>query len=185
MNNTANVSVGKPRPAGGIYRAPIGTALPTDANTALDPAYKSAGYIAEGGVTNSYTITTEAKRAWGGDLVIVNQTEYTDTFAFGLIEVLNPDALEIPYGSGNVSGTLDTGITIRANGADKGEYVYVIDMIMRGGVLKRVVIPDAAISELGDIVYQDNEAVSYPVTLMAQAYAGYDGDTHREYIYKP
>ena len=43
MNNTANVSVGKPRPAGGIYRAPIGTALPTDANTALDPAYKSAG----------------------------------------------------------------------------------------------------------------------------------------------
>lgn len=181
MANTAtNVSVGKPAVAGGIYRAPLGTTLPTDATTALANTYVSLGYIAEGGVTNSNTITSETYKAWGGTIVLSYMTDKTDTFAFGLIEVLNPDVLSTVHGTANVSGTLATGITVKANASDPTEYVYVIEMLMRDNAVKRIVIPDGKISEIGDIVYSDTETAVYPITITAQA--GSDGDTHKEYI---
>ena len=184
MANTAtNVSVGKPKTTGGIYRAPLGTTLPTDATTALAGTFVSLGYIAEGGVTNSNSPESESKRAWGGDVVISYQTEKTDTFAFGMIEALNPDVLATVYGSSNVSGALSTGITVRANAQELDEYVYVIEQVLRGGAYKRIIIPDGKITEVGDIVYADNEVISYPVTITGMA--GSDGDTHKEYIKAP
>lgn len=181
MANTAtNVSVGKPKTTGGIWRAPLGTTLPTDASTALAAAFVSLGYIANDGVTNSNTMESDEYKAWGGDVVLTYQTEKTDTFAFGLIESLNPDVLETVYGEDNVSGTLAAGITVRANAADLTEYVYVIEQVLRGGVLKRIVIPDGKVSEIGEIVYQDEEVINYQVTITAMA--GADGDTHKEYI---
>lgn len=185
MANTAtNTSVGKPKTTGGVYMAPLGTALPTDATTALNQAFVSLGYIAEGGVTNSNSPESEDYKAWGGDTVLSYQTGKNDTFAFGLIESLNPDVLKAVYNSGNVTGTLTgtSGITVKANAQDMEEHVFVIEMIMRGGAFRRIVIPDGKITEIGDIVYSDTEIVSYPVTITAMA--GADGDTHKEYTKK-
>lgn len=185
MANTAtNTSVGKPKTAGGVYMAPLGTALPTDAVTALAAAYVSLGYIAEGGVTNSNSPESEDYKAWGGDTVMSYQTGKDDTFALGLIESLNPDVLKAVYNGANVSGTLtgNTGITVKANAQDMEEHVFVIDMVMRGGAFKRIVIPDGKITEVGDIVYSDTEIVNYPITITAMA--GSDGDTHKEYLKK-
>ena len=54
MANTAlNVSTGKPRVTGGVYRAPVGTTLPEDATTALGNSFVSLGYISTDGVTQS------------------------------------------------------------------------------------------------------------------------------------
>lgn len=180
MPTAANVTTGKPKTAGGIYRAPIGTALPTDATTALSEAFANLGYLAEDGVTNANSPESENYRAWGGTVVLSYQTGKDDTFAFGMIESLNTEVHKTVYGDSNVSGDLDTGLTIRANSDDPGESVYVIDMIQRGGVMHRIVIPNGKITEIGDIVYADNSAVSYPVTVTAAA--GADGDTHKEYI---
>ena len=183
MPNTAlNVSTGKPKVTGGIYRAPLGTTLPTDATTALDAAFKSFGYIAEGGVTNANSPESDVYRAWGGDVVLSYITEKTDTFAFGLIEVLNPETYKAVYGDANVSGTLATGITVRANSKEMEDGIYVIELALRDGAIKRIVIPDGKVSEIGDIVYEDASAISYPITITAQA--GADGDTHKEYIIK-
>lgn len=183
MPTATNVTTGKPRTAGGVYRAPIGTTLPTDSNTTLSSDFKNLGYLAEDGVTNSNSPETENLRAWGGTVVLTVQTGKDDTFAFGLIESLNPEVPKAVYGDSNVSGDLTTGLTIRANSEDTGEAIYVIDMVQRGGVLRRIVIPNGKITEVGDIVYADNDAVSYPVTITAQA--GADGDTHKEYLIKP
>ena len=179
-NTATNVSVGKPAVAGGIYRAPLGTTLPTDASTSLASAFVSLGYIAEGGVTNSISMTSDTYKAWGGAIVNTIQTDKTDTFAFGLIEVLNPDVLSTVYGASNVSGTLASGITVKANANELDEYVYVIEQVMRNNAVKRIVIPDGKISEIGDVVYSDTETIVYPITITAQA--GSDGDTHKEYI---
>ena len=48
-----NVSVGKPGASGAIYRAPLGSTAPTDAETALDAAFVMLGYVSEDGLTNT------------------------------------------------------------------------------------------------------------------------------------
>ena len=179
MPTAANVTVGKPKITGAIFRAPLGTTLPTDATTALDEAFKQLGYVSEDGVTNSNSPETDQIKAWGGDIVANLVTEKSDTFQLTLIETLNVDTLKAVYGDANVTGTLAQGITITANSKEVEESIWVIDMVLRNAV-KRIVIPNVAISEIGDIVYKDDEVTGYETTLLALSDAS--GNTHYEYI---
>ena len=183
MALTQNVTAGKPAVGGAIKSAPIGTALPTDATTALDEAFKSLGYISEDGLTNANTPENETIKAWGGDDVLSVLTGKTDTFAYKLIEGLNVDVLKFVYGEDNVEGDITTGIELKANATDLPEVVIVVDMILKGGILKRIVVPRAKITEIGETVYRDNEAVGYEVT--TTAFPDAEGNTHYEYIVKP
>ena len=89
MSNTNNVSAGKPKLGGAVHRAPLGTALPTDAKTALTENFKALGYMSEEGLTNANSPTDQSVKAWGGDTVLSTQTEKPDTFQFTMIEALN------------------------------------------------------------------------------------------------
>lgn len=176
------VSAGKPAEGGAIYRAPLGTALPKTATESLNAAFVGLGYCSDDGLTNSNTAESEDVNAWGGDPVLNIQTSKPDNFTVNLLEVLNPDVLKAVYGDDNVTGTLETGITVNANSDEPQEAAWVVDMVMRGGALKRIVLPDAKISEVGDIVYKDDEAARYELTLKAMPDTA--GQTHYEYIKK-
>lgn len=183
MSDVKNVTTAKPKVGGAVYSAPLGTTLPTDAITALDAAFKALGYISEDGMTNANSPESDNIKAWGGDTVAVVQTSKEDTFAYTLLEALNPDVLKEVYGSTNVSGTLETGITIKANATPMEEHILVVEMIMKGGILKRIVIPIGKVSEVGEIVYKDDEASGYETTITALPDT--DENTHYEYIQKP
>lgn len=183
MANSINVTTGKPRVGGAIFRAPLGTTLPTDATTALDEAFVDLGYVSEDGVTSSNSRESEDIKAWGGATVLTSQTDYQDTWQAVFIEAMNTDVLKMVFGNANVTGDLATGITVKANAGEPEQACYVFDMILKGGVLKRVVLPVASISEVGDVVYVDNEAVGYDVTLAAMPDTA--GNTHYEYIVTP
>lgn len=178
-NTQANVSVGKPKVAGAWYRAPLGTAVPTDATTALGEGFVAMGYVSEDGVTNNNTASTETIKAWGGDTVLRPLTEKPDAFAVSFIESLNAEVLKAAYGDSNVSGTLATGITVHANATELPNAVWVCDMVLTDAV-KRIVIPNGQVTEVGEIVYKDDTAIAYPLTITA--YPDAEGNTHTEYI---
>ena len=180
MANTAtNVTAGKPKVGGAIYRAPIGTTLPTDATTALDNAFVCLGYVSEDGLTNDNSPESEDIKAWGGDIVYSAETEKTDTFQFTLIEATNVNVLKHVYGDDNVTQA-NGSITIRANSTPTAYRSYVIESILRDGTAKRVVIPSAKVTSVGDIVYKDDTLHGYDTTITAVADTA--GNTHYEYI---
>jgi len=179
-NNAQNVTAGKPKVSGAIYRAPLGTTLPTDASTALDPAFVGLGYASEDGLVNSNTPTSENIKAWGGDIVLTTLTEKPDTFQFTLIEALNAEVLKAVYGDSNVTVDSDGKIALKANSTQQPNCAWVFELVLKDGALKRIVIPDAGISEVGDITYADGSAVGYQTTISAMPDG--NGDTHMEYI---
>lgn len=175
-----NVSAGKPGLNGSVYRAVSGTSAPTDASTSLASAYKKLGYCSDAGLVNSNSPSSTNIKAWGGDPVLNIQEEKTDTFKVTLIEVLNLEVLKAVYGSGNVTGALATGVTVKANSTEPETGVWVVDMVLSGNTAKRVVIPSGKISEIGDISYTDSDAVGYEITITALPDS--NGNTHYEYI---
>lgn len=181
-NTSANVSVGKPKVGGAIYRAPLGTALPTNATSALNAAFKCLGYVSSDGVTNSNSPESGDIKAWGGDTVLTYLASKADTFAFTLIECLNVDVLKTVYGDDNVSGSLTEGIAISANAKQQDNSCFVIETVLNGK-LKRIVIPDAGVTAVGDITYADESAIGYNTTITAVPDT--QGNTHYEYIAEP
>jgi len=179
MPNVSNVSTGKPKVAGAIYRAPTGTALPTDASSTLNSAFVELGFVSEDGVTNNNTPDSDKVQAWGGATVLVLQTEKTDEWTMTLIESLNPEVLKTVYGNSKVTVSQNL-ITVQATADQLDDQSYVIDMVLKGGALKRVVIPNGSLSEVGEIVYKDDEPIGYEITL--NALPDTSGVTHYEYI---
>lgn len=147
-----------------------------------EKAFKSLGYISEDGMTNANSPESDSIKAWGGDTVHTYQTEKPDTFQFQLIEALNAEVLKAVYRDDNVTGDLETGLTVKANAKEQQDACWVVETILNGDTVKRVVVPCAKITEIEDIVYKDDEALGYGVTISATPDSA--GNTHYEYLKK-
>lgn len=179
MATSSYVSAGKPNTSGAIYVGETTLTMPTSATATLATGFTELGYASEDGLTNANSRTSERIKAWGGDTVLTTQTEKTDTFSFTLIEAENINVLQIVHGDDNVSGSLSEGIVIEVNSDELPYKAWVFDMVLNDAV-KRVVVPYAKVTEIGEISYVDNEAIAYPITIAAEPDSS--GNTHYEYI---
>ncbi|RTE47731.1 phage tail protein [Actinobaculum sp. 352] len=178
-NNSNLVSVGKPVATGVVCAATIGTPLPTDATSPLDDAFIKHGYISSDGLTNSTSTDTTDITAFGGDTVLTVQTSRTETFTWTFIQSADKDVLAEVYGQDNVS--VDTGmLKVTHNGKTMPRRIFVYELLLTGGRVKRILVPNGQITEVGDVVYQDGEAIGYEVTVTA--YPDADGNTAIEWI---
>lgn len=180
MANEAYVTAGKPKVGGAIFVADTGTTLPTDATSTLATGFAGLGYCEESGVTQSRSSSTDEVKAWGGDTVLITEDDTSETTQFTLIEVMNVNVLKEVFGADNVSGTLETGITIQSGAESHQARAWVIDMVLKNDALKRIVIPKGTITEIGDVVYNDTDPVGYPITITAASDS--NGKYHYEYI---
>lgn len=171
VNDVSKVAVGKPLVAGGVWRGPLGTPLPTDSSTALNVALKAAGYIGEDGVTESTERSTNPVKAWGGDKIRVLQTDYGVQYKFTFAEALNGEVLKAVHGAANVTTTPATSSagtkhTVKLNSDQLPHEVYVFE-IKDGNARIRIVVPDGQITEVGEVTYSDGDIVKYDVTVDA------------------
>ena len=180
MATVTNVTAAKPAVAGAVSVGATTATLPTSTSTTLGTAFTCLGYISEDGMTNNNSPEVEKIKAWGGDIVLTPVSGKEDTFHFTLIEAINMDVLKVVYGSSNVSGSLSAGITVNAKTSDPEAHSWVIDMVLRNNVAKRIVIPNGSISEVGEITYADGDVVGYEVTV--DAFPNASGVTHYEYL---
>lgn len=178
--NAQNVTAAKPKIGGSIFRAPVGTKLPTTYSETLAANFKNLGHVSEDGVTNGNSPSGDKVRAWGGATVLNYMEDKPDTFKTKLIEAFNAEVLKTIYGEKNVSVAENGDISLAATAEDPVQYSWVVDMLLKGGRAKRIVIPCASITEMEEITYKDNEPVGYGITLSAEPAA--DGAYHHEYI---
>lgn len=170
-NSTANVLAGKPLATGGISVGAVGSTAPTDASTALDAAFKAAGYVGESGVVEATDRSTEKIKAWGGATVKIVQTDFAVTYTFTFIETLNSDVLKTVYGDSNVTVTAADGThgkrhTILVKSDELPAKAFVFDI--KDGVAKiRIYVPEGKVTEIGEITYSDSEVVGYTLTIEA------------------
>ena len=180
MANTAtNVSTGKPNIAGAVFVAPMTAEVPTDATSSLGSEFVCLGYVSEDGLENNNEMDVSATKAWGGMIVYRSLTELDDNFALTLIESENVDVLKNVYGDKNVTES-DGKITVDVKAEDPQEKIWVFDLALRGGKVKRIVIPDGAVTARETITYNDTDAIGYGITV--SAYPDASGSTHKEYI---
>lgn len=170
-NNVKNVVAGKPLAAGGVWRAPIGTALPTDETTTLNAAFKSAGYIGEDGLTETQDRSTEKIKAWGGDTVKVVQTEFGLTYQFTFLESASAEVLKAVHGAANVTTTPATSSSgakhaVKITSEQLPHEIYVFE-IKDGDARIRICVPDGQITEVGEVTYSDADVIGYQVTVEA------------------
>lgn len=183
MNAENKSTTAKPRIGGSVFRAKTGTELPSDAKSVLNEAFLSLGYISEDGVKNGFSPSSNPIKSWGGGTVLDIQESRPDTFKFTMIEAMEPEVLKTVFGNKNVEGTLDTCLKVKANDKELEYAAYVIDMILKNNILKRIVIPRAKVSNVEEITYAGNNAITYGVTLSASL--NDQGDYHYEYLQNP
>jgi hypothetical protein len=184
--NSAFVTAAKPQQGGAFFAAPLGTPLPADATTALNTAFVKLGYLSEDGFENPIETESSDMKAFGGDVVLTQQTGYKETYKTKLLQALDPDVLREVFGQENVTqqGGADKPITVRHNSKILPRRVFVFEVLLAGGLIKRIVIPEGQITERGGVVYKDAAAVGYEVTIAAYPSAKVEGDCAREYIAK-
>lgn len=163
-NNTQNVSVGKGVVGGYLFSAPAGTTLPTDYSTALNAAFVNLGYVTDDGATFSTDTDSNTFKDLNGDDIATSSGGKTRTLNVQLAEV-KADSLKEAFGQDAVTVDSQTGaITIAHSNNDMPHRVVVLELVLRDGRRWRRVLPDAQVTEWGDLTVLYSDLVTFDIT---------------------
>lgn len=169
-NDALKVATGRPNPNGAIFRAPLGTALPTDESTVLNASFKGSGYVSSEGVSRAISRSFTEHNAWGGDMVKKTQGNTGVAINFSLIEDQNAAVLKATYGDDAVTvvaatASAGTKIAVAFDAKELPIEEYVFEL-KDGDSVTRIVCPRAQnTTEDFTQTYADESMIEYPVQL--------------------
>ena len=168
--------------SGAILRAPLGTALPTDATTALTAAFVGGGYVSSDGVTITPELSTTGINDWSGAEVRKLLESFTGTVKFQLIQ-FDGDGAKLIFGEQAVTitpatTTKGTQVSIAIGGKlpDPGSWVF---KMKDGLALIRVVLPNAQPTSWDELTFVNNA----PIPLGTELSCYPDANGKSIYIY--
>lgn len=157
--------------------APSGTALPANPTAAPNGAFTDLGGVKDSGLTQKIAENSTEVKLWDGSTARKLKSSFDLTFDLEFVET-NPDVLAVYYG--NYTDGASFGLAKIKKGTTRGAWIF--DML-DGTNLVRVVVPDGEVTAHGDIIYKDDDAVGYPVTITA--YPDATGVNAYEYVRTP
>ncbi|MDN6706377.1 hypothetical protein [Corynebacterium glyciniphilum] len=183
LGNNKNVVAGMPDVSGGLWVHMDGV-IATDNLPGKDDDLKEAGFIpvgfvSEDGVSESQERDTDKKKAWGGSTIKVVQNDFTRTYSFTLVEAANIDVLRLVFGKDNVTTDEDGTIVVSGSKDQLPHLTWVMEVLDDGNKIRQV-IPDAQITENGEIQWVHSEVIQFEVTL--ESFEDEKGKFFYEYI---
>lgn len=180
QNNKDNITLGLPKSGGAIYWAPLGTALPTNAKDSLSNEFVNLGYVTEDGVTFNTAEETNEINAWGPETVMIAQSSYSKTATFNLLETSRVAVLQFVYGKDHVKVNTDGSLEWDETGEQLPRGILVVDTLHNNGKatprVHRQILGDCQfIDRSGDQVYNNSDALNYPVSIRAFKFAPAEG----------
>lgn len=170
-NNGSKVAAYSPKAGGGVFYAPLGTALPVDASTALDAKFKCLGAVSDDGVKPSIEAKTDQVKEWDGSTLANLLTDESRSFEFTLLSTFDRDVLEFTFGQANVTVTAayasaGTKTAVLDKGGKPEQGVLVLDMKFGSKKIRKIVpVADPAIK--GEEGYVLGKLAGYTVEVEA------------------
>lgn len=162
-NNQANVSSAKGVKGGYIFSAPVGTELPTDIKTKLDPAFKCLGFLSEDGYVESVDEDADDINDMNGDVMDSTNSKRVESAQLTFAEI-KAATLKRQYGDANV--TDENGlITVKHNADSHDVFSYILELVLKNGRRWRKVVPKGKSSELDDLTIASSELCQRALTM--------------------
>jgi hypothetical protein len=163
--------------------APVGTAAPTGSTGVFGAGWVDLGYIHEDGITETPNADWNEVRAWQGRTVVRRTLTSSDVqWQFQLIEQ-KQETLELYYTGAVMTQTSGQDARLDIVAPSWDPRAFALDLI-DGTIHERIIIPQATVTDRGEITYNGTDAIAYDVTITALPSGAVDGQGRPIYATK-
>lgn len=149
---------------GQLYKAALGSPEPTTSTSVLDSAYVGLGYFNDEGTTESWSDSVDNIVAWQGATVVRSSvTESVGTLSFTPIQT-NAAVLQAFHRGSTITEPTAGNFRMEVKPIEADPSTWVFDAI-DGSKHIRIWVPNASVTERGDVVYANGEPIGYPMTI--------------------
>ena len=173
---THNVNLGVGNSAetgttGMLYHAAADTALPSYPSDTLAAAWTEVGMISQDGITFNTNRTFNQLKNWANKIARLLPAEESGTISAPIIDTTQ-EALETVFGADNVETTPATAthgklITVNASQDALPEAEAFLFLMKDGDDMIMIGTERGYISELGEVAFQPNNAITWSATITA------------------
>lgn len=167
---------------GAIACAAVGSTLPTDATTALGNAFTPAGYVSKDGLSFSPSLSTNDIEDWDCNIIRKLVDKFEGPIQLTMYQT-DEQTLKLVFGDSNVVKTAASsshGVQLKTSiGARLPDRKAWVFNMKDGSNRIRIVLPDAQVTNWGQVNFKKNDAIGWQVTLTPYP----DASGNNVYIY--